>query len=494
MRRRDFLSAMAAAVAGACTAGSDATPSGTVATPGSGSTSPAPPPAVTPLEEPFVQLPAGVFALGVASGDPAADSVVLWTRLIGDLPPSVALLWELAYDEGFATLAATSIIEVAEDHAHSAHAVAAGLLPATRYWYRFRVGGQVSATGRTRTVAAAGQGLDRFRIGISCCQRRDSGYWTAHEDIAAADLDLMIWLGDFIYSESASVPLPGRAHTSADPTTLVEYRARYANYRSDPALQASSAAQPWMTTWDDHEVANDYDSSLDPRRLAAAYQAWWEHQPTRVPPPGDNFEIYQSIDVGTLARIIVTDTRQHADDLTLLGDGQQAWLAAALDHDRTWTVMGSSVLVGGLLVPTQREPLLPYTWDGYPAERTWLAGELGKRPNRICVSGDLHTGAVLEVRADPSDRTGSVVASEFMAPAISSLFPENYVELLPLLPLGNAHIDYLDPANGWLLLELTPESVTAEFRVLSDVSLPGQTLGSAARFELRSGDSKPTAL
>ena len=443
---------------------------------------------MAPVEEPAIDLPDGVFALGIASGDPAADSVVLWTRLIGDLPDLVPLLWEVAFDEGFLGLSGTGIVDTLADFAHSAHVVVAGLQPDRWYWYRFRVGGQVSPVGRTRTMPAAGQSGSGLRIGLGCCQRRDGGYWTAHDDIAGAGVDLFVWLGDFIYSETSSQPIPGREHRSKDPVDLAGYRARYADYRSDPALQTSSAAQPWVVTWDDHEVFNDYTSAtIDPGRRADAYQAWWEHQPTRLAAPADTFEIHQFIDLGSLGRIVVTDTRQHADGSTLLGQTQRDWLAGALDHTGSWTVMASSVLVGGLLAPTQREPLLAYTWDGYPEERAWLAEQLARHPNRICVSGDLHVAAALEVRADPADRLLPVVATEFIAPAISSSFLDRYEPYLPLIPLTNAHIDYIEAANGWLLLELTPGKTTAEFRFVADVTVPSPTLLAGPSYEILSG-------
>lgn len=504
MRRRDFLTAAAALAAGACTPRQSADSDGTgtssndtgstnTAPAGTGSTN-APPPStdppvtVAPLTEPSVDLPEAVFALGVASGDPGSDSVVLWTRLIGELPGGVPLLWEVAHDEGFVDLAATGLTEATADFAHSAHVIVTALQPDLWYWYRFRVGGQTSPVGRTRTMPAPGQAGAHLRIGLGCCQRKDGGYWSAHHDIAAAGIDLFVWLGDFIYSETSSRPVPGREHRSNDPVDLAGYRARYADYRSDPALQASSAAQPWVATWDDHEVFNDYTSaSIDPRRRADAYRAWWEHQPTRLAPPADTLEIYQTIDLGSLGRVVVTDTRQHADGVTLLGTAQREWLAGALDHAGTWTIMASSVLVGGLLVPTQREPLLAYTWDGYPSERAWLADQLALHPNRICVSGDLHVAAALEVRGDPGDRSLPVVATEFIAPAISSSFLERYEPYLPFIPLANAHIDYIEAANGWLLLELTAEKATAEFRLLTDVTLPDQTLAAGARYEILNG-------
>ncbi|MFT7599036.1 MAG: alkaline phosphatase D [Acidimicrobiales bacterium] len=442
-----------------------------------------------------------LFALGVASGDPTHESVVLWTRLIGDdLPDRAPLVWELAYDSGFVELAATGVIEVVPDLAHSAHVEAVGLPSATTFHYRFRTGTAISAVGQTRTMPADGTDVAKVRIGVSSCQLIETGHWAAHEDIAAADLDLMVWLGDFIYGGGGFSNYEGRSHIGGDPTTLADYRARYAQYRQDPVLQRASAAHPWLVTWDDHEVDNDYDAGVDPVRRAAAYQAWWEHQPTRLPAPGseggsasDGFAVYRSVDLGDLCRVTVLDARQYADDSTLLGDEQRTWLAGQLDNGASWALLGSPVLVGGLLVPGQ-ETLLPYTWDGYPLERAWLAEQLAARPNRICLSGDLHSSAALTVSADPADRSLPVVATEFMAPAISSEFPPDVAPFVPFIPLANAHIEHIDTKNGWLMLDIEPHRVTATFRHVIDVGDPNSAIASFPRYEVLAGDPVPHPL
>jgi alkaline phosphatase D len=456
---------------------------------------------VEPLGVPEVQVADGIFALGVASGDPDSTSVALWTRLVGELPDALDLVWEMAYDDSFAQLAATGSTPISIGFAHSAHVVAEALPPGSEFFYRFKVGSQISPVGRTRTMAAVGSAPSSLRLAVSSCQLMETGNWAAHDDIARADVDLVIWLGDFIYGGGGSSQLEGRAHQGPTPVSLGAYRDRYAQYRRDPALQASSAAHPWVATWDDNEVENDYGSGVDPDRRQAAYQAWWEHMPTRLSAPGSSgFDVYRSIDAGTLCRIDLLDVRQYADGSTLLGDAQRQWLTQALDHDATWTIVGSPVLLSGLLVPIDsllpegQTTLLPYSWDGYPEERAWLAGELAKRPNRICVSGDLHVAAVLEVTADPADRTLTAVATELMAPPISSTFPDQYAAALPFLPLANSHIGYLDNIQGWMLVDVQPGRVMAEFRSVVDIGDPASPVEAGARYEIRAGDPTPFRL
>lgn len=503
MDRRAFLAALSGALTSACVGGADVSTGSsagpTVTTPASSSTtSTTERTLVAPLEPPPGELPEGVFGLGVASGDPDGSSVVLWTRLVTDeagLPSAVQLLWEVAYDPDFNELAATGVTDVGEGFGHAAHVLATGLPSNASFYYRFRVGSLTSPTGRTRTLAAAGQPLDQLRLAVSSCQLMETGHWAAHADIADADIDLVLWLGDFIYGGGGSSQLEGRAHRGGDPVGLAGYRARYRQYREDPLLQASSAAHPWMVTWDDHEVVNNYDATVDPVRRAAAYQAWWEHQPTRLAAPGlDGFDVFRSVDAGDLCRIAVLDQRQYADDTTLLGQKQQDWLAGELANDQRWTLLGSPVLVGGLLVPVQDEVLLPYTFDGYPDERKWLAGELAKQPNRLIASGDLHSAAVLEVTADPADLDQPTVATEFMAPPISSEFPADFAGLVGFIPLANPHVERVDVVNGWLRLDITPDRTTAEFRVVADVSDPNSRVASSGRYEVVAGDPTPVEL
>ena len=229
------------------------------------------------------------FALGVASGSPRPDSIVLWTRLVGaELPESVPVAWEIARDERFKDIAARGSETAEPAWAHSVHVDAAGLAPGRWYWYRFSALGARSTAGRTRTAPAPGA-TEPLQFAIASCQRWDHGHYAAWRHMADENLDLVIFLGDYIYEAAPGPASAGRVRQhegSGAVRTLAQYRSRYAQYKSDPALQRMHASAPWIAVCDDHEVENDYanDRSMGLEidslaRRAAAYQASWDHQP-----------------------------------------------------------------------------------------------------------------------------------------------------------------------------------------------------------------------
>lgn len=220
------------------------------------------------------------FALGIASGAPLPDGVVLWTRLAPDplnadaLPPAaIEVRWEIARDEAFRDIVRHGTTLAEPRFAHSVHVEADGLEPARWYWYRFMAGEAVSPVGRTRTAPAANSPVDRLRFAFASCQQYEQGFYAAHRHMAAEDLDLVVFLGDYIY-ESSWGSRHVRKHEGPEPYTLAQYRNRYACYKSDPDLQRCHAAFPWLVTWDDHEVDNDYANDrpedLDPFSSPAA--------------------------------------------------------------------------------------------------------------------------------------------------------------------------------------------------------------------------------
>lgn len=415
-----------------------------------------------PLTPPPVELPPDVFGLGIASGEPDDESVVLWTRLVGALPESFEIVWEIADTAEFTALAATSMAVVTSEAGHSVRAVASGLAADREYWFRFRAGDQISAIGRTQTMPKTAD-LRPITLGVSSCQAREGGAWAAHGDLAVADVDVVIWLGDYIYGEHR---------------TLDEYRAAYAAYRSDPLLQASHAAHPWIVFADDHEVANDYDVSVDPARRAAAYRAWWENQPTRLPPPDDEGHLgfQRSFTLGGSVHLVGLDVRQFAGGSAFLGDDQWRDLESGSGVEAGNTVVASPVLMSGIR-DLDGEPLLRYTIDSRPNERARLAAWLSTMPSPIIVSGDLHTSLVADFSADPLDPTSAAVATEIMAPAISSAFPERFAPLAPFLPLINPQLRQVEVANGWLELTLSAEQEpTATFHFVDDITDPESSI------------------
>jgi alkaline phosphatase D len=335
------------------------------------------------------------FALGVASGSPAADSVVLWTRLTGELAASdVPVAWEMAADEAFTRIVARGTEAAPAADAHTLHLQVGGLEPSRWYWYRFTALGQRSATGRTRTAPAPGEAVAKLEFAIASCQRWDQGHWAAWRDAVAQPLDVILFLGDYIY-EYGSPRNAVRAHEGGVADTLAGYRARYAQYKSDPLLQAAHAACPWVIIWDDHEVENDYAGLQGERqqpdfaaRRAAAYRAWWEHMPLpqALRPAlagGSALTIHGRLDWGRLARLQWVDTRQFRDaqlcprsdrsggsntlrlrdcpglvqqtQRTLLGAAQEQWLAEGWSTAQPWNLLAQQTL----MVRFTREAVTP---------------------------------------------------------------------------------------------------------------------------------------
>lgn len=416
---------------------------------------------IEPLEAPAVDLPVNAFALGVASGEPDADSVVLWARTLGDLPSEFEMVWEIADDPAITQLVATGLVTASVDAAHSVRVVAEGLGPDRRFFYRFRAGSLTSPTGTTRTLPGAGD-LRSISLGISSCQARSDGAWAAHRDLADADIDLVLWLGDYIYG---------------DHRTLDEQRAAYVEYRSDPLIQACHAAHPWISFIDDHEVANDFDASIDPARRGAALQAWWEHQPTRLPPPdaSGSLVVHRSFELGGVARLIGLDVRQYADGTSLLGDAQWAFVEKATVHNGRNTLIASPVVMSGLR-DLEGDPLVPYSIDARPDERSRMADLLSVTPQPLIVSGDLHTSLVADFSADPLDSSAPNVAVEIMAPAISSAFPTRFAALAPFLPLVNPQLRQVEVENGWLELTLSESGRTAAFHYVDTIADPASAI------------------
>ena len=236
------------------------------------------------------------FALGVASGDPTAQGVVLWTRIApeplvvgGGLPAEpYRVRYEVARDVDFRHIVRHGDVLADPTEAHSVRVELDQLQPAHEYFYRFEVGGTTSPVGRTRTGPPANAAHPTpLLFAFVSCQNYPDGYFASYGEIAdATDIETVIFLGDYIYEGRNSVV---RAHVPArEITTLDEYRVRHAQYKTDVDLQRAHAAHPWLVTWDDHEFRNNYaDMDVDPdrspeqvaTRRAAAYQAFWEHMP-----------------------------------------------------------------------------------------------------------------------------------------------------------------------------------------------------------------------
>ena len=465
------------------------------------------------------------FGLGVASGTPTAQGVVLWTRLTGDeLPAEVPVQWELAHDEAFTRIAARGTETARADEAHSVHAEPRGLEPARGYWYRFQALGQRSATGRTRTAPGPGDEVRRFTFATASCQRYEHGHYAAWRDVAGSPPDLVLFLGDYIY-EYAANPRALRTTHGGRTEDLPAYRQRYADYKADPHLQAAHATAPWILIWDDHEAENDYAGLLGERRQpnfeaqrAAAYRAWWEHQPVprAMKPVGPDARIHGSLDWGRLARIVTLDDRQYRDAQvcprpgrpggsafpmladcpqlleparTLLGREQEAWLAGQWSREHRWNLLAQQTLMARC---SRTAPWVEgkragqyWTdgWDGYPGARERLLRGMieARAAGPVVLGGDVHGNFVADLKVDYDDERGAVVASEFCGTSITSDGgPQRLVdELRPHNPhLHHARVD----ERGTTRFVLEPGRLQAELRVVEDPKRADSPVRSGGRY------------
>lgn len=510
MDRRTFLSSLAAAtVVVACTSDDDS-PEDSASTTGARAVE-----AATPRP---ADLPAGVFALGVASGDPLPDAVILWTRLASDpLAPDggapdgdVEVAYDVATDPAFDDLVASGTATATAARAHSVHVDVTNLRPATTYHYRFRAGDQTSAAGTTRTAPAAGADVERFRFVFASCQDLQWGHYAAWRNAAdEPDLDLVVFLGDYIYETNFGDLSPDRTGervwANPEALTLEDYRQRYAQTRSDPSLQAAHAAVPWLVTFDDHEVSNNYAGDVgqpdgqQPRsrdRRLAAHQAWYEHMPIRIAPAPEEFDdvtVHRSLTFGSLASVFAVETRQHADPppcraepdpstpsiafsdtgsgcdqreddrRTNLGEQQERWLQEGLaGSDATWNIIANPVMMAGLNVGTVEAPAYELDmWDGYPAVRRRLLSHIVESDvsNPVVVTGDWHASFVLDVKSEPA---GPTVMPELLVTSISSVnFATDH-------SAANPHVRYFEVGYGYGLVTVTPDELRCDFKYVAD--------------------------
>ena len=470
------------------------------------------------------------FGLGIASGQPTPSDMVLWTRLTGaDLPDQVEVTWELARDEAFTQIAARGVEIAQAAWAHSVHAEPNGLEPGRRYWYRFTALGQQSTAGRTATAPASNANAT-LSFAIASCQRWDAGHFAAWRHMAQEDLDVIMFLGDYIY-EYSSRPDAIRRHEGTVANTLDSYRARYATYKSDPALQAAHASAPWLMVWDDHEVDNDYanlqSQSLEAnfeRRRAAAYQAYWEHMPfpKSARPQGADMRITGRLDWGSLARIHLLDDRQYRDPLacpkpgragsntvmqkacaeladpkrTLLGMDQERWLADGWDSSRPWNLVAQQTLMARY---SWRDPSngdgMYWTdgWDGYAPARNRLLGTVADKKLKgvVVLGGDVHTNYVANLKANFDDDKSPVVATEFCGTSItSSSLPQDRIDGARQF---NPHVLYgRGDQRGYMRFALDAQQLKVQLRVVDDAMNINSNISTVAQFRVEA--AKPGAM
>jgi alkaline phosphatase D len=471
---------------------------------------------------------ANPFAVGIASGDPSPSGMVLWTRLaprplepgggLGSQPVEVA--WEIADDETMKDVVRRGKTLATSELAHSVHVEVDGLLPDRWYWYRFRCGEAESPVGRTRTMPAADAQPDKLVIAHASCQHYEAGYYTAYEDMARHEIDLVFHLGDYIY-EGGKRDSGVRQHIGPEITSLDDYRIRHALYKTDPLLQGMHARCPWIVTWDDHEFNNNcagdicQHEDVSPveflRRRVAAYQAYYEMMPLRAAslPSGSNLQLYRKVAFGQLAEFLVLDTRQYrtnqpnGDGLrrlnkaalsaenSILGKSQRSWVEDSLAASpATWNVLAQQVMMGMVdQRPGEQRRYSMDQWCGYAHERMGLVGYMQERQvsNPIVLTGDIHTNWVNNLRVDDRNEAAPVVATEFVGTSISSGSRKPNRRDVEILQAENPCVQFYNAQRGYVRSTITPGIWTTDFQVVDDATKSGGKVSTRASFVVEAG-------
>lgn len=496
-----------------------------------------------------LQLP---FAHGVASGDPLEDAVIIWTRVTPSaeaVPGSkkgspTRVRWEVAEDMEFKKVVKDGDATTSPDSDHTVKVDVRGLDADKVYYYRFTIAGgdfngRVSQVGRTKTAPAKNAKVDQQRWAIASCANWESGFFSAYRDVAErgwdGDIDLMVFLGDYIYEypqyQYAGFG-PVRLHEPAhEIVNLQDYRTRYGRYRTDVNLRNAHASMPWIVTWDDHEVADNnwregaYNHQPNEgdffARRDAAMQAYYEWMPMRESDVNGKGPIYRSFTFGDLVELSIMDLRTYRDieytedanaianyeKRSMLGSDQYKWLMDTIEASNTkWNALGNSVMfsplhLGALYnneetkpvaevlssgnipvvnLPLQEIPLNGDQWDGYDFERKTLISDfdrMNKTP--LFLTGDIHTEWAHTVR----NASGKPIGCEVVCASISAPNVAESLNVQPGNPLFRTARKYLHAANpqlrhlaldthGYAVVTIKPEDVKMEWMRVDNVLAP----------------------
>ena len=471
------------------------------------------------------------FPLGVASGSPSADGFVIWTRLSAHgVTGAAPVAWKV-FEDGAAIPVASGVEDAPPQFAHSVHVEVSGLRPDRWYTYEFSAMGATSPRGRARTFSAAGSQADRLRFAYASCQRYDHGLYWAYGHMAREAPDFVLFLGDYIYEGATSPRNAIREHPVRRARDLDDYRELYAGYRGDPLLQEMHRLCPWLVTWDDHEVQNNYtgdhsdkgDPDFAALRLAG-YRAYYEHMPLRartmIGALGDfvregRLRIYDRCDFGDLARLHVLDARQYRtpplcasnardraadcvarDDpaRTMLGEAQEQWLAQGLaSGSPAWNVICQQTrFTTDNYSKGEDHFSASDRWDGYTHARKRVIGMIERSAPRstLIIGGDIHRNWVANVHARPFDVSSPVVAAEFCGTSLASLPGRSQASMdrdrkaNPHCVLANSEF------RGYGVVDLTPREASVSLRTVDARAEQQPPVETLATFRVRRGEGR----
>jgi len=482
------------------------------------------------------------FTLGVASGEPASDGFVIWTRLAplplnlygGMAAVPVSAAWDVATDAAMKQVVRSGEAIARPELAHSIHVEVAGLEPARDYFYRFRVPGYDSPVGRARTFPAPGAAVTQLRFALAGCQAWEGGYYTAWRAIAEENFDFVFHYGDYIYEyrhitkERDGRPVPREMPENFRTCyTLTDYRRRYALYKTDPDLQAAHASCAFLPSFDDHDVTDNWASDSDPAatppeaflfRRAAAFQAWYEHMPMRASalPHGPDIAAYRNLRYGALADVAVLDTRQYRsrqpchDGLrancadaalptrTMMGEREERWLAEVLRTTPcTWQVLAQQVMFAQFdwrampWVKPSPDPLRRMDgWDGATAgrDRVMAMFSAARSANPVVLTGDAHFAVAFDLKEDWTEPKSRTLGVEFLATSISSggdgsVTFANAGEILR----NNPHVKFIGNERGYCRHAVTDKHWQADYRVVERISVAGAPVSTRKSLAVEAG-------
>lgn len=473
-------------------------------------------------------LPADPFTLGIASGDPSPDGFVIWTRLalapvnpdgLGGMPSRrYEVVWQVATDANFADVVRAGTVTAGPESAHAVHVTLAGLRPGREYYYRFRQGKWLSGSGRAVTAPAYDATPASLAMAFVSCSNFPAGFFTAYGHLAAERPDLVLHLGDYQYEGAGNGT--GRQHHGPETRTLANYRQRHAQYKSDPDLQAAPAAAPWLVVWDDHELENNYADDIAEKpadqpghmeRRAAAYRAYYENMPLRRTsvPSGPDMQLFRRVQWGQLANFHMLDTRQYRSDQacndgykdcpgaadparSLPGMEQEQWLADGFrTSEASWDILGQQVFFGRRdNNPEAATTVSMDAWDGYPASRAritqaWVDAEVR---NPVVLTGDVHAHWASEITQDFDDPSAPVVGSELITSSISS-GGDGYDDPDGAHPWAawNPNLKFWTNLRGYVSTTITRDALTADFKCVPQVTVPGAAVFTRAQFTIEDG-------
>ncbi|MGN6690985.1 MAG: alkaline phosphatase D family protein, partial [Sphingopyxis sp.] len=476
-----------------------------------------------------------LFSWGGGAGVRARDGFVIWTRLAPDpMEPhggmpliNIPVEWEVAEDSGFRTIAAKGTELARPELGHSVHVEVAGLKPDRPYYYRFTAGGERSLRGRARTLPLPGTPTDALKFGVCGCQHYESGFYGAYRHLAREELAFVYHYGDFIYEYQQDYIFPDglpvrpvRKYALRGLQDLGDFRTAYTQTLLDIDMQAARSVHAFISSFDDHEIRNDWVSTYDDWKMdfdgndpdapppeifmlrrQAAFQAWYEHMPVRkaLLPRGGFIAANRELRYGDLMSMQILDTRQYRDnqpcgdgfkptcpevfakEAQVLGKAQEDWLAKNLAKGGAeWNAIAQQVTMMSL--DRRRKEDEPKkivnldSWAGYEAPRERILSRLGGLKNAVVLTGDEHQNFCGDLVLKDK-----VVGAEFVGTSITSggdgsdlrKGTDVFLKLNPELKFANDQ-------RGYMVCEVGREAWQTHFMVVDKVTVPLGTLSKRA--------------